>query len=283
MEDGRSRTAQSVAVARAIETRRPERVRLFSDPHAARLLFSLPTRLVARAFGLPPVRAAVAAVYDRAFPGVMGGLVTRTRFLDEAFAEGLASAEQAVILGVGLDSRAFRIPDHPEVPVFEVDRAANLAWKRDRLRGTNASRRVIETPIDFERESLGEALARAGLRKDAPTFFLWEGVTQYLTDEAVDATLGYVASRAPGSRLAFTYIVPEGLASASAISAAKVGEPWVSSITPAALARRAGEQGLETVADLGHAELRARYLVPLGRADRHWEVERVAVVEVPAR
>ncbi len=282
-DQGRSRTAQSVAVARALESARPEAGRLFEDPYAATLLFSLPTRIIARTFPFPPVRAAVAAFYERAFPGVMGGLLTRTRFLDEAFRSGLTSTEQCVILGVGLDCRAIRLEGSAEVPVFEVDRPANLSWKRSRLPSARSERRIVEAPIDFEHESLALALGRAGFDPGRPAFFLWEGVSQYLSAEAVDATLSFVASCAAGSRLAFSYIVPAGLASESAIGAAKAGEPWLTTFAPADLARHVAGFGLALLEDVGHEELRTRYLTPLGRRDSHWEVERIAIAEIPER
>jgi methyltransferase (TIGR00027 family) len=270
-------------VARALESAGPKRSRLFEDPFAAGLLFSLPTRLVAHAFRFPPARIAVAAYYEHAFPGVMGGLVTRTRYLDEAFEESVANVEQCAILGVGLDCRARRLEGSPHVPVFEVDRPANLLWKRSRLPAGEPVRPVVEAPIDFETESLGDALGRAGFDSARPTFFIWEGVTQYLSREAVDATLGFVASCAPGCRLAFSYIVPEGLKSESATGAAAAGEPWLTTWEPEGLAMHLQGFGMTVLEDVGHEELRARFLDPLGRRDSHWEVERIALVESAGR
>ena len=61
--------------------------------------------------------------------------------------------------------------------------------------------------MDFERDDLIGALAAHGYRTDARTFFIWEGVTQYLTEDAVRATLD-VARRPQlrAARLAFTYV-----------------------------------------------------------------------------
>jgi methyltransferase (TIGR00027 family) len=61
-------------------------------------------------------------------------------------------------------------------------------------------------PLDFEREDLIEALTRRGYRSDARTFFVMEGVTQYLTEAAVAATLGALQTAPSGSRLVFTYV-----------------------------------------------------------------------------
>ena len=54
-------------------------------------------------------------------------------------------------------------------------------------------------PLDFERDDLIGALTEHGYRTDARTFFIWEGVTQYLTEDAVRATLGALQATARGA------------------------------------------------------------------------------------
>ena len=49
-------------------------------------------------------------------------------------------------------------------------------------------------------------MAAAGYGESARTVFLWEGVTNYLSEAAVDATLRWCSRAAPGSRLLFTYV-----------------------------------------------------------------------------
>jgi methyltransferase (TIGR00027 family) len=71
---------------------------------------------------------------------------------------------------------------------------------------------VTYVPIDFTKEDLGTVLARAGYDRSAKTIFVWEGVTFYLPEEAVDATLRFVASSsAPGSRIVFDYFLASAL------------------------------------------------------------------------
>ena len=61
-------------------------------------------------------------------------------------------------------------------------------------------------PLDFEHDDVLTVLADHGYRPDYRTFFVWEAVTQYLTADAVHATLEGLRSVAPGSRLVFTYV-----------------------------------------------------------------------------
>src|SRR6185312_11952667 len=82
-------------------------------------------------------------------------------------------------------------------------------WKRERLReaGLAVPRTLTFAPVDFERESLAEGLARAGFRRDEPAYFQWLGVTPYLTRETIFSTLDFVAG-IPGSAVAFDYTEP---------------------------------------------------------------------------
>ncbi len=280
-EPGPSRTAQSVAMSRAIESSRSPHERLFEDPFAAGLLLSPAARFAARACGLPPVRWALEAIFEWRFPSVLEGLVLRTRYLDDAFRQGLAACEQGVILGVGLDSRAFRIAEDAATPVFELDRAVNLRWRAERLGRAPRPRAIVSAPIDFETESLSDALARAGMAPDSPTAFLWEGVSQYLSPPAVSATLAFIGASVPGSQVAFTYITPDGLASQSAAAAERAGEPWQFAVSPQALPGLLEPHGLALVEDVGADEIARRYRGRSNAGAGAWSVERCAVARVP--
>jgi methyltransferase (TIGR00027 family) len=60
--------------------------------------------------------------------------------------------------------------------------------------------------IDFETQNLADVLADHGYRPERPTFFVWEAVTQYLTEAGVRKAFDFLAAAAPGSRLVFTYV-----------------------------------------------------------------------------
>src|SRR6185369_6122727 len=126
---------------------------------------------------------------------------------------------------------------------------------------------------DFERQSVADELARAGFDRGQPAFFSWLGVTMYLTPEAIEGTLAFVASIAPGGGLAFDYAVPPstlGLMQrlahhALARRVAKAGEPFRTFFAPADLRSRLAGLGFGPIEDLGAPELNARYFS--GRAD----------------
>jgi len=286
-----SRTALGTAMGRALESARSGGDRLFEDAVAMTLLPARHRALV-RLLRVPLLGRALLAMRERRIPGIMGNLLCRTRAIDDRLRTALArGCEQVLILGAGFDSRAFRIVDKEAVAVFEVDHPATQDWKRERSR-TDASTlrsRVNLVPVNFETDDLGEALAAAGFRTDVETLVLWEGVTQYLEEAAVDATLRWISSStAPGSEIVFTDIL-RGLVDGTSRDETTArflaeleaqGEPWVFGIEPAELASFLADRGLELIEDIGAADYRSRYLNPTGRRMALSEGERIAVAEV---
>lgn len=95
--------------------------------------------------------------------------------------------------------------------VYEVDHPSTQRDKQDRLSRARLSSQteVVFVPVDFERDKLEDSLEKAGFLRQEASFWIWEGVTMYLTRDAVQATLQSVANlSAPGSRLAMTYARP---------------------------------------------------------------------------
>ena len=210
--------------------------------------------------------------YMRAF------MAARSRFaedhLDAARDHGVG---QYVILGAGLDTFAYRQRRaDPPLRVWEIDHPATQAWKRERLAaaGIAIPANVTHVPVDFERDSLPDALAEAGFDSSVPTVFAWLGVTPYLTADAIDATLAYVATVAgPHGGVAFDYGLDRSLLTLTqkavfdrlAARVAAAGEPWITMFDPAALDRRLRAHGFTTIEDLGADAMNERYFA--GRTD----------------
>ncbi len=238
-EGAPSLTAAAVAVARALAPRQP-------DPYAP---IFLPR----------PLGAALAAIARSALGrraarrlslGLVDHIALRTATIDRALTDALeAGARQVVLLGAGLDARAWRLA--PDALFFEVDHRATQERKRARARVLGRPPRFV--PVDFARERLADALARAGHDASVPTAWIWEGVTMYLPPRAVRETLQQVAERsAPGSRLVATYLADEALRLEPAVRAvfrACLDEPLLSSYTPAAFRRELEAAGFRPLFD----------------------------------
>ncbi len=192
-------TAVGVARVRALETERANP--LFRDPLA---------RAFAAAGGLwpsspPPPEDDEAARRRRL--AVAFSIVIRTKFLDDLLRQASASGiRQVVLLGAGMDSRAFRI-DWPEgTRLFEVDTAAPLDFKATVLRQERAVARCERIPVAVDlREDWPGALAAAGHDPAVPTVWIAEGLLIYLPQDAVELLLARIGGRsAPGSRMGLT-------------------------------------------------------------------------------
>lgn len=293
MKPGRaSRTAEGVAAARAAEAFRPSSERLFTDPYAKHFL-GAGYRILTELSRFSLVRDVFLSLYDRRLPGALGSILCRTCYIDDALRDALRDgAEQVVILGAGFDSRAYRIPGIQRARVFEVDHPDTQARKRARLSRVldPFPAHVVFAPVDFDRENLSDALDAAGYRRGAKSFFIWEGVTGYLTAEAVDATFRFVASASPpGSRIVFTYMhrgVLDGSAhfegAAELIAfVRRAGEPFTFGLDPEELPGTLAARGLELVEDVGSREYQARYMTGQGPKAKVSPFTRAAIARVP--
>lgn len=201
-------------------------------------------------------------------------IAARSRFSEETMAGCVArGVRQVVVLGAGLDTFSLRNP-HSGVTVYEVDYPATQVWKRERLAaaGLALPPSLTFAPVDFERQSLGEGLAAAGFRADRPAYFQWLGVVPYLTQEAIIATLDFIAA-IRNSEVVFDYAEPfenfpqamRANLTAIAERAAALGEPWLSMFDPPDMAALMQARRFAAFEDVTRAELAARYYGDLGR------------------
>lgn len=206
MKDARpSLTAAWVAAARTFGTLLPAELQLAHDPYGAAFAKTrLPERLAGSRLGR--------AVALR--PGLGTWVLymqIRTRVLDDHVRAFIAAhpTGQLVVLGAGYDCRAIRLPELSGVPVFEIDHPATQRRKQRVLGTLGVTSPARYVAWDFETRpmtELGAALVAAGFTHSTPSLTIWEGVTMYLSEGAIDASLRAVHSwGAPGSQLAMTY------------------------------------------------------------------------------
>jgi methyltransferase (TIGR00027 family) len=245
-----------------------------------------------KVFLLPGLRHAIVGLTERVGPGFIGSLYCRTRYIDDALCGALkAGFAQVVILGAGFDARAYRISNIERVHVFELDLPATQRLKQKLLEKVvgKLPAHVSFAPIDFDRQDIEEVMTAAGFRKGLKTFFIWEGVTQYLAAEAVDKTFRYMCGAAAGgSEIVFTYIhqgIIDGTTRSKAdqklvSSALRGGTPWIFGLAPSELVDYLTQRGLELVEEVWAPDFRTRYLKPHGRQINIFEGERVVLARI---
>ncbi|MGZ3500958.1 MAG: class I SAM-dependent methyltransferase [Gemmatimonadaceae bacterium] len=254
-----SRTALMVTYARAVADVGASHVRDFRDPTARVFLSEKGLKQLARTEETIRAGRETATL---AFARVSADLMAlRTSTIDAAMRAAVSrGTKQIVILGAGLDGRAWRMNELAGLRVFEVDHPATQAFKRQHLAELPQSiARVTFVPIDFEHESLDAALARAGHDDVQPTCWIWEGVVMYLSPEVVHSTLAAIAGRsAKGSTLIVNYhtTMRRGLVR---LIFRMLGEPVKSKWSPEEMAEALRAAGFGVIEDSGIEDWAMRF------------------------
>ncbi|HEU4329007.1 MAG TPA: SAM-dependent methyltransferase [Roseiflexaceae bacterium] len=278
-----SETALGPMTIIAVEQYEPEAQRLVQDELAYHFLPRGVQRIV-RLARWRPLRNLLFAFSEKTAYGIWGSTLCRKRCIDDTIRASLGAIDALVNLGAGFDTRAYRLPGLSTIPVFEVDSPENIAAKEAKLRrlygGLPAAVRLV--PIDFERQDLAVALSSQGYRTDRTSFFIWEAVTQYLSEAAVRKTFAFLAQATPGSRLVFTYVRKDFIDGINLYGAApiyqrfRVKQPlWQFGMDPDRVAAFLSEYGWRETEQLGSAEWSARYIQPCGRMLPVSELERI--------
>lgn len=283
-----AQTAFGPTMFAAIEQHLPEAQRVTDDQLAVRFL-PRSLRLMVRACGWRVVRDWALRAMDRQTPGLWGSMVARKRYADDKVVEALgAGIAQVVILGAGLDTRAYRLDAPAGVPAFELDLPENIAFKRDRLRAveTELPENVTLLPVDFETTNLADTLTAHGFHLERPAVFVWEAVTQYLTEAGIRKTFGFLADAAAGSRLIFTYVRKDFLTGEAFYGNEKAHRQWVTKqrlwhfgLMPADVDALLRQYGWFEREQVGPAEYADRYFRPANRNLTASEIERFVEAE----
>ncbi len=272
-------TAQGVAKQRLIESlAKPDR-RIIYDPYAKNFV------LGANIIKLMGHRLSV-WLGNKIIPGMHEHLISRTRYIDDLIEKStFANIEQYVILGAGYDSRAHRLKLPSKLKIFEVDQSEVQELKRLRLPDNMPNRESITyVDIDFNHQFLKEQLINVGFDQNKSTIFTLEGVSQYISREALDATLKEVADLNPNSnsKIFISYVnkllkedskacfgkgysKPDKAVSFITNSAAKMGEPWISFYSDEEIESILSQNNFTLIENKTLADLNSKYFTPVGR------------------
>jgi methyltransferase (TIGR00027 family) len=257
----------------AVEQSEPPGQRLVDDDLALRLL-PAPVRWLVNSTPPNLLRRLTIASMEREGPGLFASLTCRKRYIADTVAAALDDIDAVVILGAGFDTLACRMATMTGIPIFEVDLPVNIAGKAAALQralgAPPGSVRLV--PLDFERDDVISTLATHGYRPDSRTLFVWEAVTQYLSPEAVHATLTTLRSSPAGSRLVFTYVRRDfidglNLYGAEALYRRFVQRQqlWHFGLPPQETATFLAGHGWQLVEQAGPDLIMHRYVEPTGR------------------
>lgn len=283
--DVTSRTAQYMALFRALETTRSKNRRLFTDQFAS---WFLDRRLKAGVWlcKIPGWRPLAEWIIRKRIPGALSSGIARTKYIDDLLQQAVAGgAQQVYILGAGFDTRGLRLPFLRSLKVVEIDHPNTAAYKLTKLRAHKLSPKVYYYQIDFNKQSLDQLSALNNFDFSLPTAIIWEGVTNYLNKDAIDSTFAFLQRFEPGSRVIFTYVHQEVLDNPTAFyggekllkDVADLEEKWTFGFDPATLSTYLHTFHFQLLEDQGAAEYREHYLP--ARSEKGYEFYRVACAE----
>jgi len=272
-------TAQGVAKQRLIESLAKPDKRVIYDSYAKKFVLGASIiKLMGHKFSV--------WLGEKIVPGLHEHLISRTRFIDDLIEKTtLDKLEQYVILGAGYDSRAHRLKLPSGLKIFEVDQPEVQEIKRSKLPDEIANaENVTYVSIDFNYQSLKEQLLNAGFDQSKSTIFTLEGVSQYITREALNSTLSELALLTPNSNATFFmsyvnklfiedpeacfgmgYSKPEKAVKFITNGAAKVGEPWISFYSSREIEDLLSQNSFTLIENKTLADLNSKYFTPVGR------------------
>ena len=202
-----SKTAETIAMVRVSESRKPEDECVCYDPHAIRFISQ---EVLDFAAHNPEKYKTFVARNERLVPGASNSIVARVRFFDDIVKSSINDGlEQLVILGAGYDTRAYRIEGLDKIKVLEIDHPATQSIKIEKITEIFGSLPdyVTYIPIDLELNNFGQQLLESGYNKSLKTLFIMEGLLMYLSPEMVDKILSFtVHNSGKGSAIIFDYI-----------------------------------------------------------------------------
>ena len=272
-------TAQGVAKQRLIETIAGADKRVINDPYADSFV-------IGSGFIKLMGHKLNTWLSEKLAPGFHEHLISRTKFIDELIEKSAVNGtEQYVILGAGYDSRAHRLELPSSLKIFEVDQPEVSDNKLAKLpKELPNSDNVTYVNIDFSYQSLTEQLIVAGFDQKKSAIFTLEGVSQYITKEAVSSTIKELASLTKDTHSIFfmSYVdelldknpeacfgegYPNPAKKASLIKglSAKVGEPWISFYNGAEIEDLLSQNGYSIEENVTLEDLNSLYFSPVGR------------------
>lgn len=272
-------TAQGVAKQRLIETLARSEKRIINDPYAERFVTgSKFVKLIGHRLNV--------WLTQKLVPGFHEHLISRTRFIDDLIKTSAAEGiEQYVILGAGYDMRAHRLKLPSTLRVFELDQSAVQNRKRSKLpKDLPNSENVTYVNVDFTSQSLTKQLIDAGFDQTKSSIFTLEGVSQYISKEAVSSTIKEIAiltqkatsiffisyvhellNKNPNACFGKGYLKAEKCAKLIQDLSAKAGEPWISFYSNEEIKSLFSQNGYFLKENMTVEDLNTAYFAPVGR------------------
>jgi methyltransferase (TIGR00027 family) len=231
MTNNASKTAETIAMVRMTESKKPEDERICYDPYAISFISQ---DVLDFASKNPEEYRAFVARNESLVPGASNSIVARVRFFDDVVKSSINDGlKQLVIVGAGYDTRAYRIEGLDKIHAFEIDHPATQKIKINIIKQIFDSppNHVTYIPSDLEIDEFGKKLLETKYDSSKETLFIMEGLLMYLSPETVDKILSFIVHNSvKGSSVLFDYIPSSVVDGTCELEA---GENWQKGVTAA--------------------------------------------------
>lgn len=286
---GAAATGSSPTFIVAVEQFFPKGERIIHDDLAIQIL-PFGFRTFAQLLRIPILRNWMVKLTEGQITGGWIAFPARKRYIDEKVIEAVDSGQVNAIvnLGAGFDTRAYRLHSLSKVPVWELDQTVNIDPKEKRILSIFGAvpSHVTLARINFQKEDIATVLRSKNYQINTKTFFIWEAVSQYLSESAIRLTFDFLSQAKAGSRLAFTYILKDFIEGENFYGEEAMYQRmvinqkvWHFGWNPKQIPDFLAEYGWQLIEDVSYHELAERYVTPSRRISGSMEIERMVYAE----
>ena len=288
-ENTASKTAQYMALFRAIETNRPNNKKLFNDPFAIKFL-DKKLQFLTKFSRIPILGRCIPFIIHKKAPGAISSGIARTKYIDDLLSYSVLNGiKQVIILGAGFDTRALRLDFLKNIIIIEIDHPDTSNFKISILNKymEKLPENILFYQADFNKQSLSEIAAQAKINFNLPTTLIWEGVTNYLTSESINATFQFTRNFTVDFNMIFTYIDKSVIENPTEFQGTKKiysvlinnEENWTFGFNPKELPNYLSQYNLKIIKDVNATDYRKKYIPERKEINSGYEFYRVALAK----
>ena len=281
-----AKTAMGPTFTIAVEQSFPEEQRIITDKLAYSIL-PLSYRLMVNLFSIRFVRHWLISTSETSTPGLWSGFMLRKLYIKDKINNLGFEIGQVVNLGAGYDTMAYTVPLISNTPVWELDQKKVIETKKKRIETSlgEVPPNIKLVSIDFDHDNIDQILKNQGYNHEIPTFFILEGVTQYLDEENVKKMFTFLSNSKAGSKLVFTYVLREFIEGVEMYGMKQLYKKyvfpkiWKFGIFTQDCAAFLEEYGWKLIEDVEADDINDEYIKPNNRNLKTTNIERLVYAE----
>ncbi len=277
------KTGIGSTVVVAVEQLFPKNQRGIEDELSYRILPSVMKAYV-NLMRIKSIRNRIIQLIEENTPGFWACIICRKRYIDQKLNDSISQMDAVINLGAGFDTGAFRQTSISDKQIFEIDQPEIIQKKKLQLSKIfNSIPPYLKlVSMDFDREDISSKLKSHGYSSNMKTFYIMEGVTQYLTEDGIKAVFNFLSEASSGSRLVFTYVRKDFIDGRAMynwengyIKFVLKEKFWLFGMDPEGWPDFLRQYGWQIIEDVSYADLHERYIKPTGRELDSTLVERI--------